>query len=59
MPQHPRKASAKLVIPCQLAKEKTKKHKLFLSFTRFCAILTSTMPLLFGKSSKTFGFSRT
>jgi hypothetical protein len=33
MPQHPRKASAKLAIPHQSAKEKTKKHKLFLSFT--------------------------
>lgn len=29
MPQHPQKASAKLVIPHQSTKEKIKKHKLF------------------------------
>jgi hypothetical protein len=32
MPQHPQKASAKLVIFNQLTKEKAKKHALFLSF---------------------------
>jgi len=32
MPQHSRKATAKLVIFKKSAKEKTKKHQLFLSF---------------------------
>jgi len=33
MPQHPRKTTAKLVISYKSAKEKAKKHKLFLPFS--------------------------
>jgi len=39
MPQHLRKASAKVGIFNELAKEKTKKHVLFLSFSSFSVIL--------------------
>ena len=40
MPQHFRKATAKLVIFSKSAKEKTKKHKVFLSFWWNSAFLT-------------------
>ena len=54
MPQHFRKATAKLVIFSKSAKEKTKKHKVFLSFWWISAFLTL---LEVGFLRSTFHFS--
>ena len=53
------KTSAKLVNFKKSAKEKTKNHSLFLSFSAFSSILTSSNALSFRKVARFFGISLT